>query len=815
MGVVTGQVKLRGQDYVGLALNRAARVMAAGHGGQILVSKKTSSLIPDVELEDLGEHRLRDLSGTERLFQVHADGLAREFPKLRTVNAVPVNLSMQATSFVGRDAEVKEIKELVRQHRLVTLSGVGGVGKTRLAVHVAEELAPDFDDGVWLIELAPVGDPAALAEVVASTLGVNPQPGRSVAASVGDALRDRRMLIVLDNCEHLLDAATDLIETVLKATTAVALIATSREGLGLGGEHLWVVPSLGISGAENSAAVELFVERAKAVKPGFNLNGRAEIDAVIEICRRLDGIALAIELAAARMVSMTPVEVSARLNDRFRLLSGSRRSLGRHQTLGHAVQWSYDLLTPQEQSVLGACAVFAGGFDLAAVTAVCDDADEYAILDGLESLVRKSLVSAKQAGDRTRYGLLETIRHFAEDQRTSAASEDSTATVTAIGEIRARHARHYAEQAIACFDIWDGPRMGEATAWLEAEFDNLRAGFRWASDLGDLETATAIAAHTPIIAFAVQRLEPVGWAEELLPAATAARVKQLPRLYSAASLCTYLGRHEDALGYAKEASAMQTTAEFQPFDQAWVKFREAVAELDSDRADRYIEICTDLAALGGRSQVVGLCGLAAFLPSTGRTDEAMAIAAQTMTAAISHGHPYWIAFAHVGYGRAFAQADPARALEVLRDGLTYVREEHPIPYWESVLAREAGGLEAVHGDPEQAFDLLSTCLDAFHQAGNTATLGWTLASLAVLFERVGQPEPSATIHGTTTRYPIDDFILGLASAIDNVRATLDPTAFDACVRAGAAMNLTEAVHYAHHHIGAARLQLLDQNDRPS
>ena len=269
MGIATGEAERRGDDYFGPVLNRTARVMAAGHGGQILVAASTAAVVSGVDLVDLGEHRLRDLSGVEHLFQVRADGLRVEFPPLRTLDAVPGNLPVQTTSFVGRDVEVKELAELVRAHRLVTLTGVGGVGKTRLAVQVAAELAGEFPDGVWLVELAPVGDPAAVPDAVAAALGVTPQAGLTVTDSIAQALSGRRLLIVLDNCEHVLDAAADLVETILARTATVTVIATSREGLRVAAEQLWPVPSLDVAGGADSAAVELFVERAQAVNPDF------------------------------------------------------------------------------------------------------------------------------------------------------------------------------------------------------------------------------------------------------------------------------------------------------------------------------------------------------------------------------------------------------------------------------------------------------------------------------------------------------------------------------------------------------------------
>ena len=614
MGIATGEAEQRGDDYFGPALNRAARVMAVGHGGQILVSNSTAALLAGVDLLDLGEHRLRDLSGVEHLFQVRAEGLATTFPPLKTVNAVPGNLPMQTTSFVGRREEIRALIELVRTHRLVTLTGVGGVGKTRLAVQVAAELVPEFPDGIWLVELAPVGDPAAIPDAVATALGITVQAGMTVTASLAQALAGRQLLIVLDNCEHVIDAAADLVEAILTRSSTTKIIATSREGLRVGAEHLWPVPSLDVRAGATSAAVELFAERARAVKPEFTL---LDNTAVSEICARLDGIPLAIELAAARMVSMSPTEVLGRLADRFRLLTGSRRGLERHQTLRHAVQWSYELLTDDERVVLQHASLFADGFNLSAITQLCGSFDEYVMLDLVDSLVRKSLVSAQQSVGNTRYRLLETIRQFAEEQ---------LAVTGAINDVRDLHARYYATKAITYWDMWDGPGYDMATNWVEAELANLRAGFRWATDRSDIITATAIAAHTAMLAFPLQQFEPVRWAEELLPAATTANVAQLPRLYIAASYCTRTGRPEDAVRYAQSASALQDDPVYQPFATGWANQREAAAHLFAGRADRHLEICTALSTQTGLARVMGLSFLASGLTSAGRAGEAMAVA---------------------------------------------------------------------------------------------------------------------------------------------------------------------------------------------
>jgi predicted ATPase/class 3 adenylate cyclase len=800
MGVATGEAERRGDDYFGPTLNRAARIMAAGHGGQVLLAQSTASMLAGIDLLDLGERRLRDLSGAQRIFQVRGGGLREQFPPLRTVDTVPGNLPAQQTSFVGRETELTELVNLVRAHRLVTLTGVGGVGKTRLAVQVAAELVPDFADGVWLVELAPVGDPAAVPDAMATALGVTPQAGLTVSASIAQALFGRRLLIVLDNCEHLLDAAADLVETILARASTVKVIATSREGLRLGAEHLWPVPSLDLGGGVTSAAVELFVERARAVTPGFALKDEADVTATTEICRRLDGIPLAIELAAARMVSMSVQDVRDRLGDRFRLLAGGRRGLERHQTLRHAVGWSYDLFGDDERTVLNRCSVFAGGFSLASATHLCDGFDEYTVLDLLDSLVRKSLVTVERAGGHARYGMLETIRQFAEDQ---------LAAMGAIGEVRDRHARYFAAQAVAYWEIWNGPGCRVAIDWVDAELANLRAGFRWAADEGDLATAAAIAAHAAMMAWALNRLEPVGWIEELLPATTAADLAQLPRLYTAASfLCSQTGRQEVALGYAETAVALAADPHYRPFEAGWPSLAEAAAHIYAGRIERWLEICTAFAAQTGLAHVMGLVGLTFGLSAVGRSAEAMAIADEALAAARADGGPYWIAFAFQGYGRAFTETDPLRALDAFRQGLTYSRE-HRFLYWEGVIAREAAGLEASHGDLEQGLLLFGATLDSFQQAGHVTELAAVLAAVVRLFNHLGQPEIAATIYGIAVRQVFAGTLVDLARVAEHLRSVLGESRFDECVAAGATMELGDAVRYARQQIQTARAELVD------
>ncbi len=543
MGLATGEAELREGDYFGAVLNRAARVMAAGHGGQVLLDGTTAGLCSSIDLMALGPRRLRDIAKPVEMFQIRAVGLRSEFPPLATLDATPGNLRPQTTSFIGREAELAEVQEALKAHRLVTLTGVGGVGKTRLATEVAARLADEFPDGVWVFELAAVADPAAMPDAVAAVLGITQQPGNSVSESVAAALEGRTRLLVFDNCEHVLDAAADMIEAILAQSASVKVLATSREGLGVADEQVWPVPSLDLSGGIDSAAVNLFVERAHNLAPRFSIDNADEVAAVVEICRRLDGIPLAIELAASRMASMTAREVRDRLDQRFRLLVGSRRALQRHHTLRHAVAWSYDLLDDAEKELLERCSVFAGGFDLQSACAVVgpEGVDDYAVLDLLDALVRKSLLVADSSSGRTRFSMLETIREFAEEQL--VARGEAT-------EVRTAHARYFAGRETDILALWDSPRQREAYDWFTAELANLRTAFRWAADNGDLDVAAAIASYATQLGVMVNNYEPIAWAEELIEPARAVDHPRLATLYVLASQCYWTGRIEEAVGYA-------------------------------------------------------------------------------------------------------------------------------------------------------------------------------------------------------------------------------------------------------------------------
>ena len=660
MGLATGEAELREADYFGAVLNRAARVMAAGHGGQILLADSTAGLLSGSDLVDLGPRRLRDVPMPVGVFQVRAVGLRTDFPPLRALDTTPGNLRPAATSLIGRESELGKIEAAVKSHRLVTLTGVGGVGKTRLALEVAGQLSDEFPDGVWFFELAAVTDPAAVPDAVAAVLGITQQPGKTVTESVAAALEGRVRLLVFDNCEHVLDTAAEVIEAILMRSAAVRIMATSREGFGLNPEQVHPVRPLDVAAGIGSAAVNLFVERAQGIAPGFSIVDGNEAAAVFEVCQRLDGIPLAIELAASRMASMTASEVRDRLDRRFELLVGSRRGRARHQTLRHAVTWSYDLLDDAEKSLLARCSVFAGGFDLQSACAVAgvSDSGELAVLDLLDALVRKSLLVVTRSAGRTRFAMLETIRQFAEDQM--VARGEAT-------EVSDAHARHFAECASDMFSVWDTPRQPEAYDWFSAELANLRTAFRWAADHGDLDTATPIAIYAAILGCLVDNYEPVAWTEELVEPARTADHPQLAALYGMASMCWMFGHVEEALRYSN-AGQMAFLAGHGMVDLLFACWL-GTTHMQIGHTERSIEWFRSLLARGHDPRAMSRSDLVLALVRAGSHSEAMAVATDLISAADTIGNPWALSIILVAYGMAFCDAEPERARDAMRRGL--------------------------------------------------------------------------------------------------------------------------------------------------
>jgi predicted ATPase/class 3 adenylate cyclase len=482
MGLHTGEARAHDGDPVDHApINRCARVKVAGHGGQVLVTQATRDLVGGrlgggFGLRRLGEFRLRDLAEPELIYQLtHAD-LPADFPPIRTLAKRATNLPVQVSSFIGRQQELAEVRALVASSRLVTLTGAGGCGKTRLGLQVAAGLLDRTGDGVWLVDLAAVTGENAVAPVICQVLGITRQPGRPALEALLDALAPQDMLIMLDNCEHLIGGCAKAADAIVRGCPQVRLVATSREPLGIGGEAIYQVPPLslpgpgqtGVPAAESSDAVALFIERAKTQGTSLPVD-QATAPLVVSICRRLDGLPLAIELAAARLRSLSLSDLHGRLDQRFRLLTGgSRTALARQQTLQATVEWSYSLLHRAEQSLLSRLSVFAEGFDLDAAEAVCapGDIETFEVTGLLGSLVDKSLVVAEPAGAALRYRLLETIRQFAAERLAETGDDQAV--------VEASHCAHYLGVAEAAAPHLTGPEQGRWLARLDADQANLR-----------------------------------------------------------------------------------------------------------------------------------------------------------------------------------------------------------------------------------------------------------------------------------------------------------------------------------------------------
>ncbi len=792
----TGAASVRDGTYVGNDVNRATRLLSLAHGGQVLVSDATEPFLRDgVTLRPLGEHRLRGLRGGMFVYQVIAEGLPADFPVLRDADEAAGNLPVQLTSFVGRDAVVEAAADQVRSHRLVTLTGVGGVGKTRLALEIGAEMSGELPDGVWGVELAPVTDPTAVPAAIAAVLGVTPQGDVPIIESVAESLAGRHLLLVIDNCEHLRDAVRDAIAVILARSGAVRILATSREALGSQSESVLAVEPLDVTGGVASDAVTLFVDRARGVRPEFGLGDPATATAVVDICRVLDGLPLGIELAAARMAAMSAVEVRDRLADRFRLLEASVPGPERQLTLHHAVAWSYDLLTDDERDLLRRTAVFAGGFDLASVGAVAPDLDDVDALRLLDSLVRKSLVVADHTGPRTRYDLFETIRQFAEDRLADEGSLD---------EARDRHAAHFARTAARLWDHWDGPGWRESVDWVELELGNLRSGFRWSTGRGDVEVACDIAAHAGLMGFSVQLFETLEWAEAVLEPATVVDVRRLPRAYTAAGYACFAGRAERAREHAHRATELESEPRYDPCPPGYASFIEALASVYCGDLDRYVELTHDVAERYGRVRGYGIAAYVDGLQSSGRVSEALELVDESIVVARTLGNPYWISYALWIAGMAFSKADVRRAFAAWDEGVDFVRE-HRVQFFEGFLARDAGRLHTSDGDAEVALGLLADAIAAFQRAGNVPQLIITLASVPALFERLERPIPAMTLLGALSREPSSlHHVPELTEIRARIGRALGPEGAVTADAAGVALDLGGAAAYARRQLDLAR-----------
>ncbi len=487
MALHTGYADERDGDYFGPTVNRVARLLAIGHGGQMLVSAAASDLaqgeLPaQTSLRGLGAHRLKDLAHPEQVFQLVAAGLPAEFPSLRSLDSLPNNLPLQVTSFLGRDEDVAEVKKLLEKTRLLTLAGTGGVGKTRLALQVGAELLDQHPDGVWFVDLAGLQDPDLIASEMAAVLGVRVGADRSLVESIIYALKPKQILIILDNCEHVVETAAQITSSIIKGAPQVRVLTTSREGLGIAGEVVHRVSPLAVpkssagmtaETAKQFGAVALFVDRATAANTRFALTD-ADAPIVVDICRSLDGIPFAIELAAARVKAMSVANLAERLTERFRILTGGdRTALPRHQTMRALIDWSYNLLNERERTLVNRVSVFAGGWTIEAAGEICADEtiESWEILDMISSLVDKSLVQAEIGGTSERYRLLDSTWRYALEKLGEAGESE---------RINRRHAEFFLKRAQEADDAWESTPSKVLIEQMEPELDNFRAAMDWA-----------------------------------------------------------------------------------------------------------------------------------------------------------------------------------------------------------------------------------------------------------------------------------------------------------------------------------------------
>ena len=796
-------------DYLGPALHRCARLMATAHGGQVILSEAAAASVeatehPGVELLDLGRHRLRDLSDRERVFQMlHAD-LWPEFPPLRSVDAYPGNLPKQATSFVGRERELAELAELVERTGLVTLVGVGGVGKTRHAIHTAAQLIDRYDHGAWLVDLAPISDPELVPATMASALRIRERKGEEIIETICGYLADRSLLLVVDNCEQVVDAVAALVSAVHDAAPRVRCLATSREGLRIGGEQVWHVPvlsmpepgaDLSLEEAHGYEAVQLFVDRARAGDHRFVLD-ESNLDAVVDLCRRLDGLPLAIELAAVRSSVMSAPEILSRLDERFGLLTdGVRRGADKRQTLRGAIDWSHDLLDPEEQKLFRRLSVFAGGWALGDAEAVATGAgvDAGHVLDLLAGLVRKSMVVVTQSEGVTRYRLLESLREYGRE-RLVEAGEEAT--------YRARHGVAFFELVEGLAGDIRGPGQTDAYAEIRSEFDNIRAAFEWFVTQGDAERAllfvrvmrTYMAEYLPTEGFQ-WALAAVTIGDDAPPGLLAAGLAD-------ASWIGYVGEREEALSLALRSIEVSEAAGLAPDPEALLPLGlVALYEGDLETALGHFERATAVARevddiyeiAAGQT---GVCFLRAML---GDGDGAVEAGEEAVELGRRLGYDTQIAGGLASLGFAVGAVDAERSVELLRESLE-IKDDTTYSAVARVLLAH---LELLLGRLAEALQLFCDVLDVHRTFGDTYFVPMSLEGMASLFALFGRPESAARLLGASEaareklELPgLEIEIALLAGSVALVEGALEPDAVAAERTVGRGWTLDETIEFA-------------------
>ena len=815
-GLHRGAVERRDNDCFGPPVNRTARIMGAAHGGQILLSQAVVDslgrrLPAEVTLRDLGGIRLKDLTAPEHVYQIVHPRLRQDFPALRSLEATPNNLPQQLTSFVGREREIAEAEGLLKGARLLTLLGMGGLGKTRLSLQVAADALDGCPDGAWFLDLAPIRDPSLVEGEAARTLGVQEEPGRPLLQTLCAHVKQRRLLIIFDNCEHLVSSCAELANALLRAGPDVRIIATSREPLRVPGEQTYpVLPlavpdrSAGVESLARSDAVQLFVDRARLHKPGFSLTER-EAPAVAELCARLEGIPLALELAAARMRTLSVAEINVRLRDRFKLLTGGGRVLlERQQTLRALVDWSYDLLQEHERVLFDRLSVFAGGFDLPASEQVCgsDPLAPDDVLDLLTSLVDKSLVMVDASGDASRYRTLETIRDYARERLVQRGEALPAAT---------RHCDHFLTMAKAARQGIRGPEQAEWTRRLEAELDNLRAGIALALQ-GGVDPVLSVKFEVALMIFWMLR----GYASEgrkyvraslALPAVQASDVAHAHALYVGAALANSQSDHAEAARMLEECLALRRGIG-NPVDIAATLSTLSLVRLYTGDAisarEGEEEALGIFRELGDRTgEAIGLLHLGQICLHVADDAQARSELEQCLAIARELAHCELESECERLLGEialeaadvSAARARFGRSLQVCQDAEDK-RDEATSLWW-------MGKAELAAGDLERGAARLASALRALEAFEMRAEVLGCLEDHASLARACGLAEEAARLHAAVasqrerlnlTRSPRSE--RHWCDAVAATRSDLGEAAFDAAWSQGRAWELDEAVRRA-------------------
>jgi predicted ATPase/class 3 adenylate cyclase len=836
MAMHAGTAESRDGDYFGPALNRVARILAIGHGGQVLTSAVAAVLARDelpaaIDLIDLGSHRLRDLDRPEQVFQLVADDLPRTFPPLRSLSTRRSNLPIALTSFVGRERELAEVGSLIGRHRLVTLIGVGGTGKTRLMLEAAARLADGFADGAWLAELAPLGDPSQIAPEVARALGVSEVAGQPTMATLATFLADKDLLLLLDNAEHLVDGAARVAERLLAAAPGLRILATSREALAIPGEAVLQLLSLScpqigatraagaprsavdLQGAASTDAVRLFAERAGAADPGFEL-GQSNVASIAEICRRLDGIPLAIELAAARVAAMSTEDIASGLGDRFRLLAGGRRTaVPRQQTLHALIDWSWDLLTDDDRTLLRRLSIFAGGWTVGAAARIVGDGEgelgRADLIDRLTRLVDRSLVIVER-GAATRYRMLETIRQYAREKLIEAGE---------VATIADRHFATFAALAAAAYPELQGPTMVDWLDRLDADAENVGAALEWgleaepwaavrmASDLlgyWNVRVASEEDEARIIDAIEIARARTAGDPGSP-PADVSERALSARLMGEAARIWASSGRAAMGLEWSREAESLaRTTDDPQAIVQAVAgRLISGVFTGATDLRRQFDEAIAVAERVGDQAILAVATGFAGASFYGADPVAAEALGARAEEAARRTGSPFIIASVAMARGRMLGLAgrtdEAAERFGVSIARAAEIGDERWVLAARSDLAhayRRGGRLDAAEA-------LYRETIGGWVHLGHRGAVANQLENMGYVAVDDGRFERAARLLGAAEAMREQshqamafDEVPELGAYLGRLRAAIPETAFDAAWSAGRALSQAEAVALA-------------------